>query len=33
MAMPLGVTYLALALWLAVKGFSEPGRQLAEQPR
>lgn len=32
MAMPLGVTYLALALWLTVKGFPEPRRPLGDEP-
>jgi hypothetical protein len=31
MAMPLGVTYLALALWLMVKGFSQPRRSLGRE--
>jgi hypothetical protein len=31
MAMPLGVTYFALAAWLVVKGFSVPRHALAEE--
>jgi hypothetical protein len=31
MGMPLGVTYLVLALWLAVRGFPEPSRALGNE--
>jgi hypothetical protein len=31
MAMPLGVTYVALAVWLMVKGFPEPRRSLGDE--